>query len=445
MDKNQVLKTNISFGLLYKLISLLFIYLTVPILLDYLGAEYYGIWVTIFALLNAAYFMDLGIALGLKNKLTEALARNDFIEARIYISTAYLTIIFISIVLISSLLILISFLDLQKILNTAISERELKITVIISTTLVVVSLVLNIYKSLLYAFQKAAKVELAMAIYQVLIFLQILVLPNILNLPLVTIGVIYGITNISIAILFSILFFHKNRQLIPSLSYFKKDRINKILGLGAKFFVIQLALIIILTTDNIIITYLIGPEETAVYSVINKVYQPFIILSTFIFSPLWTLYSKAFYDKDFVWIKETFKKLNLLFILLIISLIVLYFNFELVLNFWIPEPLPFTKTLLIGMSFFVLAKIYGDIYLTFLNGIGVINLQMYLFIFGALINIPLSFVFVKYFHLGSSGVIFSTGISIFILTITMPIQAYMILKNKRLLDNGLKKTAPKVL
>jgi Na+-driven multidrug efflux pump len=97
------------------------------------------------------------------------------------------------------------------------------------------------------------------------------------------------------------------------------------------------------------------------------------------------------------------------------------------------------------MSFFVLAKIYGDIYLTFLNGIGVINLQMYLFIFGALINIPLSFVFVKYFHLGSSGVIFSTGISIFILTITMPIQAYMILKNKRLLDNGLKKTAPKVL
>ena len=79
MDKNKVLKTNISFGLLYKLISLLFIYLTVPILLDYLGAEYYGIWVTLFALLNAAYFMDLGIALGLKNKLTEALAKNDFI------------------------------------------------------------------------------------------------------------------------------------------------------------------------------------------------------------------------------------------------------------------------------------------------------------------------------------------------------------------------------
>jgi hypothetical protein len=66
-----------------------------------------------------------------------------------------------------------------------------------------------------------------------------------------------------------------------------------------------LALIIILTTDNIIISYLIGLEETAVYGVINKVCLPFI------FFPLSTLYSKAFYDKDFVWIKETFKKLNL--------------------------------------------------------------------------------------------------------------------------------------
>jgi O-antigen/teichoic acid export membrane protein len=437
MDKNKVLKTNISFGLFYKFISLLFIYLTVPALLDYLGAEYYGIWVTIFALLNAAYFMDLGISLGLKNKLTESLAKNDLVEAKIYISTAYLSIIFISIIILFFALTIISFLDLQEIFNTSIGERELKITVLVSTVLVVISIVLNIYKSLLHAFQKAAKVELAMAVYQVLIFLQILLLPNFIDQPLLIIGVIYGFTNISVAIIFSVLFFYKNRALTPSLSHFKKDKINKILGLGAKFFVIQLALIMILTTDNIIITYLIGPEETTTYSIINKVYQPFIIISTFIFSPLWTLYTKAYYDKDFLWIKKTFKKLNLLFVLLILILIVLYFNFDWIIKLWIPEPLYFSKTLLIGLSFFVLAKIYSDIYLTFLNGIGVINLQMWLFVFGAIINIPLSVLFVKYFDLGTTGVIFATGISIFILTIAMPIQAYLILKNKNLVMNTL--------
>ena len=432
MDKNKVLKTNISFGLFWKFISLLFIYLSVPVLLDFLGAEYYGIWVTIFALLNAAYFMDLGISLGLKNKLTKAIAKNNFLEAKAYISTAYISIILIAISILCVLLFFIYFLDFQTIFNTSINERELKITILVSTVLVIISIVLNIYKSLFHAFQKAANVELAMAIYQVLIFLQILALPNFIKQPLLIIGLIYGLTNICVAIIFSILFFYKNKQITPSLNYFKKDKINEILGLGAKFFVIQLALIVILTTDNIIITYLIGPEETATYSIINKVYQPFIILSTFIFSPLWTLYTKAYFDKDFSWIKNTLKKLNLLFILLIGVLVILYFNFDWILKIWIPEPLSFSKTLLIGMSFFVLTKIYSDIYLTFLNGIGVINLQMWLFVFGAIINIPLSILLVEYFNLGTTGVIFATSISILILTIAMPIQTYFILKRQTL-------------
>lgn len=436
MNKNKVLKSNISFGLFYKVISLLFIYLTVPVLLDYLGAEYYGIWVTIFALLNAAYFMDLGISLGLKNKLTESLAKNDLLGARTYISTAYFSIIIISIILLFFIIAIISFLDLQTIFNTSISEKELKITILISAVLVIISVVLNIYKSLLHAFQKAAKVELAMAIYQVLIFLQILLLPNFLNQPLLIIALIYGFTNISVAIIFSLLFFKKNKQLTPSLTYFKQEKIKNILGLGAKFFMIQLALIIILTTDNIIITYLIGPEETATYSIISKVYQPFIIISTFIFSPLWTLYTKAYFDQDFLWIKKTFKKLNLIFILLIFTIILLYFNFDWILRLWIPKPLEFSKSLLIGLSFFVLAKIYSDIYLTFLNGIGIINLQMWLFLLGALINIPLSVLFVKYFNLGTTGVILATSICISILTIAMPIQAYLILKKKKVIHSS---------
>ena len=44
----------------------------------------------------------------------------------------------------------------------------------------------------------------------------------------------------------------------------------------------------------------------------------------------------------------------------------------------------------------------------FLNGIGKIKLQLWLYVFGAVINIPLSIYFVKYMNLGSSGVILGT-------------------------------------
>jgi O-antigen/teichoic acid export membrane protein len=431
MDKNSVFKTNVSFGLIWKFITLLFTYLTVPILLKYLGVEYYGVWVTIFTILNAAYFMDLGISLGVKNKLTTALAKDDLKAARVYISTGYFSIAFIAgIALVSGLCFILVF-NMQNIFNTNISEAELKFTLVISVVLVAISIVLNIYKSLLHAFQKSSKVELAMAIYQGLIYLQILFLPKIIDQPLIIIGLLYGVSNILIALVFSVLFFKKNKQIIPSFIYFKKDTIKEILGLGVGFFIIQIALIIILTTDNIIITYLIGPEATASYSIVNKLFQPFIIISTFIFTPLWTLYTNAYCNKDFTWIRNTLTRLNQLYLVLIFLIILLFFNFDWVIKFWISEPLAYSDVLILGMALFVLIKIYGDIYLTFLNGIGVIKLQMWLFVLAALINIPLSVLLVKYFNLGTSGVIFATCISLLILTITMPIQAYLILKNKK--------------
>lgn len=430
MDKNKVLKSNISLGMVWKFFNILFIYLTVPLLLTYLGAEYYGVWVTIFTILNAAYFMDFGISLGVKNKVTESIAKKDLLAAKTYISTAYFSISFVVGIFFFFIIFLVLYFNMQTLFNTHISESELKTTLLISCILIMFSVVLNIYKSLLNAIQQSSKVELAMAIFQGLVFLQILLLPKIINQSLIVVGLIYGLTNVFIAIVFSIIFFKKNKQLMPSIKYFKKNKIKEILGLGSNFFVIQLALIIILTTDNLIITSLINPEATTSYSIINKVYQPFIIISTFIFTPLWTLYTNAYFNFDYTWIKNTFIKLNKYFLVLIIFLIILYFNFNWIIKLWIPEPLNYSNILLICFSLFVLIKIYGDIYMTFLNGIGKIKLQMWLFIFAATINIPLSVFFVKYVNLNVTGVILSTCICLLFLAIAMPIQAYKVLKSK---------------
>ena len=53
---------------------------------------------------------------------------------------------------------------------------------------------------------------------------------------------------------------------------------------------------------------------------------------------------------------------------------------------------------------------------------------MWLYLFGAILNIPLSIYFVKYLNFGSSGVILATIISILIIAIILPIQTFKILK-----------------
>ena len=80
------------------------------------------------------------------------------------------------------------------------------------------------------------------------------------------------------------------------------------------------------------------------------------------------------------------------------------------------------------MSIFVLVRVYGIIYMNFLNAISKVKLQLFLYVFGAVINIPLSIFFVNYCNLGSSGVILGTIISILGLSIILPIQTFKILK-----------------
>jgi len=144
--------------------------------------------------------------------------------------------------------------------------------------------------------------------------------------------------------------------------------------------------------------------------------------------PFWALYTDAYQKKDFTWIKKTIIRLNKLFVVFVFLVLTLYFISKPLIKFWIQRELQIPNNLLVFMAIFVLIRVYGIIYMNFLNAIGKVTLQMYLYILGAIINIPLSIYFVEYFHLGSSGVILGTIFSILGLSIILPIQTFKILK-----------------
>ncbi|PIX06378.1 MAG: hypothetical protein COZ76_09140, partial [Flavobacteriales bacterium CG_4_8_14_3_um_filter_35_10] len=266
-------------------INTLFMYLTVPFLLNYLGNQYYGVWVTIYGLLITAYFMDIGITLGLKNKLAVALSNKNYILAKTLISTAYISISIISLFLIIVGFLFVYSFKMNQIFNINIAEHSMKLIVLVNIVLVVFSVTLNIYKSIYLAFQKASKIEFAMATYQGFVFLQIVLLPLFIENSLLMVSLIYGITNLLIGFVFTVIFFNSNKSIRPSFNSFKINQVKELMGLSLNFFVIQLSLIVILTTDNLIITNLINPESTTVYSIVYKVFQPFLIASTLIFTP----------------------------------------------------------------------------------------------------------------------------------------------------------------
>lgn len=431
MDRKKILTKNISLSVLYKFLSLVIVFTTIPLLLNYLEVEQYGIWVTIFSLINIVLFIDGGIGNGLKTKLSEAISLKDFKLAKTYISTAYISIAVISVTLFLIGSICIYFFNLQSVFNTnVLTNSELKTILYITLFLVITGFVLNLFKSFYYASQQASKVELAMLLYQLIILLTVFLLLKYCTRNLLFVALLYGASNIIISVIFTTLFFRKNKNLVPSINLFNKKKVKDLMGLSLGFFIIQLSMIVIYTTDSLIITNLLGPAEVTNYDIVYKLFQVIITISVIAQDPFWALYTDAYQKKDFKWIKNTILKLNKLFILFVLFIFLIYIVSEDVIKFWLQRDLLLKNSLLLYMSFFILVRIYGVIYMNFLNAIGKIKLQMWLYVFGAFINIPISIYFVKYFHMGSSGVILGTIFSILGLSIFLPIQTFKILKNK---------------
>lgn len=431
MDRKKILIKNISLGLVYKSINLLIVFTTIPLLLNYLDKELYGIWATIFSLINIIIFVDGGIGNGLKTKLAESLSLKNFHLAKTYISTAYVSILVISLVLFAVASLFIYLTDFQKLFNTALlTNSEFKIILTITFFLVIIGFILNLYKSFYYANQQASKVELSLLIYQIIILISITLLMQFYSKSLLLIAIIYGGSNVLIGLWFSFQFFKRNQQIIPEISFFNKEKVKSLMGLSLEFFVIQLSMIVIFTTDNLIITNLIGPKDVATYDVVYRLFHLLITLSAIAQDPLWALYTDAYQKKDFNWIKKSIKRLNKLYLLFILVVIILYFIANPFIQFWTQKDLGILDSLLLIMAIFVLIRVYGLIYMVFLNAIGKIKLQMWLFVFGAIINIPISIFLVKNTDLGSGAVILGTVLSIFSLSILLPIQTNRILSKK---------------
>jgi O-antigen/teichoic acid export membrane protein len=86
------LKVSLIANLSIKFINIVINFTLVPLLLTFLGAEKYGIWLTIYALVGWLTMFDLGLGNGLKLKLTEAFSKKKYREAKKLITTAYVLI-----------------------------------------------------------------------------------------------------------------------------------------------------------------------------------------------------------------------------------------------------------------------------------------------------------------------------------------------------------------
>jgi O-antigen/teichoic acid export membrane protein len=426
------IKKQIVRSVIFKGLTLLCSLLTVPLAINYLGTEKYGIWITVSSIVAWATFVDFGLGHGIRNKVAESLAKDDASLARSYVSTGYFAVSIISLLLILVIVPISYYIDWQSILNTtAVGKAELRDMFIIAIIFVLINFIFSLVNALVSARQKTSLLELNQLMMNVLWVLAIYLLSVAGGGHLVYLVLATGIVSLVTSLTLTLYFFKHDPGLIPQIKFIEMSRLRETSSLGGKFFIIQIAVLVIFTTDNLIIIQLLGPEEVTTYSIVYKIFGLITMANGIVTAGLWSAYTEAFHTQDYEWIKRVIKKLNMLMIPIILIVVLLVFIAKPIIGVWLQRELDISNSLLIFCGLYTIVSIWNLIYAYFLNGIGAVNLQMYLAIFAAIINIPVSILFVNYFQMGSAGVILATSVSLSFFAIAGPIQTMYILKKMK--------------
>jgi O-antigen/teichoic acid export membrane protein len=100
--------------------------------------------------------------------------------------------------------------------------------------------------------------------------------------------------------------FHKP-QLRPSFASIDVAFVRELFSDGWKFLVIGLGWMINSQTDNIVIAHFLGAGQVTPYSVAFRLFAIATMLQTLAYPSLWPAYTNAFAQKDFGWIRRTFR------------------------------------------------------------------------------------------------------------------------------------------
>lgn len=399
----------IFFSAFFKGGSVLANLLLVPVTIGYLNTTNYGVWLTISSLIGWFSIFDIGIGNGLRNKYAEAKANNDIQLARSYISTAYFFIGIIGSILAIVLLFVNGFIDWTVVFNTSgILNSDLTKLMYAVIGCFCLNLICQLITTIYIADQKSHAAGIIQFLIQVFSLLVIWILTKTTETSLLLFGTVVSVLPVLILLVISIISFNWNfKDIRPAFSFVKKEQGKEIFSVGINFFIIQLSCIVLYATSNMIISHLYGPEEVTPYNIAFKYFSITNIILSIIISPYWSGITDAFTKQDFSWIKNTMKYLTRFSFIAIVVIVLMFFVSDRLYYLWIGQDLhiPVLLSALMGVYFSMI--IFMQPFVTFVNGTGKIKLQLIFSVATALINIPLSILFAKYFNLGISGIVLS--------------------------------------
>lgn len=353
--------------------------ISIPLTVHYLGAERYGLWMTISSVVAFLAFSDLGLGNGLLNAISRANGLDNQAEAVTAVSSVFFILSGIAIFLSVIFWIIYPHVSFERVFNVTsyAAIRESGPAMAIFVLIYLINMPLGIIERIQMGFQEGYKSQLWLSAGAILGLVGVLTAIYFkAGLPWLVLAISGGPLLATLINGFYLLIFSRP-YLFPKWKYFNLTISKNLIGVGIVFFVLLFFGIIGNYADNIVIAQVWGASAVASYAVTKKLFLVTQI-NMFILQPLWPAFGEAMARKEYRWVKRTLNRI-LKFSLttgMLAALPLLIFG-KPIISFWVGAKLVPSSALLIGFFFWVILANYGGTMSVFLSNDSLVRKQCF--------------------------------------------------------------------
>jgi O-antigen/teichoic acid export membrane protein len=399
-------------GLAGRGVGVIVSFISIPLTVRYLGAERYGVWVTISTLLAWLNIADLGLGSGLTNALSECYGKDRRDLAQSYVATTFWVLVGVASALGGVFLFAWPWLDWRALFNVRSVQAQMEVApaMALAITIFLLNFPLSIVAKIYGAYQEGAIANSWATAGNFASLLALLAATRVEGGLVWLVAAVSGTLLLVTAANVLWLFVRHKPWLMPRVSAIRRESVRRLVGTGGMFFVVQIAAMLIMQTDNVIIAHYLGANQVTPYSVTWRLFSYATLLQVLIFPSLWPAYAEAFARKDRYWIQRTFRVHIVLGTLLTaVCVLPLVFYGQKIIAIWAGSEAVPPLALLVWMSSWSMIYASMTAVACILNGSGRVRGQMIYGMMTAIVNIVLSIALVVPY--GITGIITATVIA----------------------------------
>ena len=378
----------------------------VPITLDYLNPENYGIWMAMTSVLYWFAFFDVGLGNGMRNYMAAALSAGDKEKARSYFSTAIFILAGLAAVMAAIVIPLIQVLDINAILSTRSMNNSLLAAILsMAVVFTLTQLVVKNTGMAYIAMQKYVVNDLIIFIGSLLSVIVVYILTKTTESNLAyVVAAFTGLPTLAF-IVAAVPLLHSHPYLKPKFSSINTAVVRNIVSKGLGFFVIQItSCLVVFGSASVFISHYCGPEQVTIYNISFKLFNLLTVAYTIVLSPLWNAYTDALVKEDYAWISRTFRKSIQIFGLSILAGLALLAVSGFFFKAWVGDSVTIPLEVSACVLLYVCSFNFANCAAYLLNGFNKIRVQIILSIVTTILYLVVVMTFA-----GSHGI---TGITL---------------------------------